>query len=278
MSKRKTIVLLTVAVAIFMAFGIFLAYNVSEYLTWRNDGRATVENNNMVRDIFRAPLADMSRALADIPTVAAAGAERPDLSAFMGLIDALYEVRDLTGNQHIVAYLYIPGTNVNYLVMHAHNNSFYLNRDMFGHHNINGSLFIDYRNRPDFTDPNTIIYAHNMNNGNKFHDLRFYVFGDRYEFFTNHPTMKVVTGYEVLVYEIFSTFITHISFNYIQVHFEDDEFAGLVDELNARRLFDTGITATQDDNLLILSTCTTVDRNTRIVVASRLVQRIEINP
>ena len=276
MSKRKTIAILTVATAVFMAFGVFLAYNVSEYLTWRNDGRATVENNNMVRDIFSAPLANMSLALTE--AAAAAGpAAGPDLSQFAGLIDALYQVRDLTGNHHIIAYMYIPGTNVNNLVMHAHNNDFYLRRDMFGHHNSNGSLFVDYRNSPGFTDPNTIVYGHNMNNGNMFHDLRHYAFGSgRYEFFRNHPQIKVVTSYEVLVYEIFSVFTTHISFNYIQVHFEDGEFAELVHELNRRRLYDTGITATADDNVLILSTCTAQDRNTRIVVASRLVKRIEI--
>jgi len=273
-SRKKIVVLLTISMAVLMGFGIFLAVNISDFLAWRLDGRNTEENTRIVQEIFRAPMAN----IAELVTISASAPDQgPDLSQFAGLIDALYQVRDLTGNQHIVAYMYIPGTNINNVVMHAHNNSFYLNRDMFGHHNLNGSLFIDYQNTPYFTDHNTIIYGHNMTNGNKFHNLRYYVFGDdRQDFFQEHPNIFVVTDTEVLIYEIFSTFTTGTYFNYIQVHFEEDEFPSLVDEFNRRRLYDTGITATPNDNILILSTCSHINNRIRIVIASRLVQRIQL--
>ena len=269
-SRKKTVVLLTIAIAVLMGFGIFLAVNVSEFLDWRADGRNTLDNTRIVQDIFRTPISN-------IVELAGAGVEEgPDLSQFADLINALHEVRDLTGNSHIIAYMYIPGTNVSNVVMQAHNNSFYLNRDMFGHHNSNGSLFVDYRNSPCFTGHNTIIYGHNMNNGNMFHNLRYYVFSDdREDFFRNHSNILVVTDTEVLIYEIFSVFTTGTYFYYIQVDFAGDEFAGLVDEFNRRRLYDTGVVASCDDNVLVLSTCSHVNNRVRIVVAARLVQRLE---
>ena len=271
-SRKKTVVLLTVSIAILIGFGIFLAINITEFLTWREDGQSTVENTRIVQEIFSAPMSNISN-IAELVSVE----EGPDLSQFAGLIDALYQVRDLTGNNHIIAYMYIPGTNVNNVVMQAHNNSFYLNRDMFGHHNLNGSLFVDYRNNTDFTDQNTIIYGHNMNNGNMFHNLRYYAFGDgREDFFRNNSHIFVVTDTEVLIYEIFSVFTTGTYFNYIQVDFAGDEFPGIIEEFNRRRLYDTGITASYDDNVLVLSTCSHINNRIRIVVASRLAQRVQL--
>ena len=101
----------------------------------------------------------------------------------------------------------------------------------------------------------------------------------RREFFEAHPYIKVVTEDQVFVYEIFSAFSTRVDFayrmdfDYIQVLFEDDyEFGDLVNEMKRRSVYDTGIVATQDDRVLVLSTCTNVNRNTRYVVAARLAQ------
>jgi len=263
-------------VAVLLGFGAFFAVNLSEYFDWRQYGRSTVENTRLVQEIFHAP---MAAAAAELVAATAAAPHIPeeelDMSQFDGLIDALYQVRALTGSSDIVAYMYIPGTNISNVVMQAHNNSYYLRRDMFGNSNSNGSLFVDYRNRPCFTDYSTIIYGHNMNNGNMFHELRHYAFGDdREEFFRDRQHILVVTDTEVLIYEIFSVFTTRTYFDYIQVDFYGDEFAGLVGEFNRRRLYDTGVLASDDDNVLVLSTCSHVSNSVRIGVVGRLWRRI----
>jgi len=283
MSKGKVIVCITLAVAMVVTFGIVLVYNTSEFFEWRRDGRIAWENTRMVQNIFSAPMEDAVVSIDDIINIVISNAEdeviveRPDMSQFRGVIDALDEVRAVTGNEHIIAYIYISGTNVNNVVMQTTNNSFYLSRDIFGRHNLNGSLFMDFRNNPDFMDRNTIIYGHNNRDGTIFHNLRYYVGANRLAFFEAHPHIIIVTDSEVLIYEIFSTFSTRIDFNYIQVDFDDDEFEAFVQELNTRRVFDTGILATVDDSLLILSSCTNVHRDERIVVASRLAGRFLID-
>ena len=203
--------------------------------------------------------------------------EPVDLTPFLDLIAAFNDAREQTGNDDIVAYISIPDTNVNYPVVQAGDNIFYLHHDIRRVNSAAGAIFLDYLNSPDFTDPNTIIYGHNMRGGIKFNNLRNYVFGDRTQsFLQEHPHIIIITEYEVLIYEIFSVFTTHIEFEYIQVDFVDDEFAELVDEIIRRSYHDTGVTATDEDNVLILSTCTNIDRDTRIVVASRLMERLLI--
>ena len=57
----------------------------------------------------------------------------------------------------IAAWITIPNTVINYPVTHTDNNEYYLNHLYDGTYNQSGCPFIDYRNRPDFSDRNTII-------------------------------------------------------------------------------------------------------------------------
>jgi sortase B len=98
----------------------------------------------------------------------------------------------------------------------------------------------------------------------------------RTDFLEAHSYIIIATEYKVLVYEIFSVFITNIQFNYTKIYFEHNEFEELVRELNHRSVFNTQVTASAKDNLLLLSTCDNANRHLRIVVASRLAQKFQI--
>jgi sortase B len=285
---KNTKLLLIIALVLVLCFGAFFIYYVHEYATRLRDERVTLENTEMTQAIFQRPMEDVTEVLFEILVAEETHEdesdggegeveESVDLTPFLGVIEAFDNLRELTGNGDIVAYIYIPGTVVSYVVVHGTDNSFYLNRDIFGNSNAAGTIFLDYLNSPSFTDPNTIVYGHNMNNGTKFHTLRQYVRGDaRTEFLEAHPNILIVTESEVLVYEIFSVLITNIHFDYTQVDFYDGEFDELVEELTRRSVTYTNITATAEDNLLLLSTCDNWDRNSRIVIASRLAQRLQI--
>jgi len=277
-NSKKNNVILAVAVAAVVIFGGAFAYFAYDYFLWWRDGRATAANTRDTLEVFADQMLDISDAIAAADAVDeeyivdAVGevAAHVAVTAMSAAFDVapLAEERERTGNPDIVAFMYIPGTNVHNVVVQGPDNAFYLYRDVMGNRNVNGSLFLDYRNSRLFTDKNTIIYGHNMNNGTMFHNLRYYM---REDFFHEHPHIIVITDTLVFVYEIFSVFQTRIDFDYIQVDFEDrDEFGALVAEIMRRRIYDTGIIATADDNMLILSTCTNVTDDTRIVVASRL--------
>ena len=52
----------------------------------------------------------------------------------------------------MVAWLTIDGTNIDYPVMQGSDNSRFLNIDPFGEYSLSGSIFLDSRNAPDFSD------------------------------------------------------------------------------------------------------------------------------
>lgn len=53
-------------------------------------------------------------------------------------------------------------------------NEHYLHYTFDGKENIAGSIFLDYRNRADFTDGKVILYGHNMQDGSMFSKLEKY--------------------------------------------------------------------------------------------------------
>ena len=72
-------------------------------------------------------------------------------------------------NRNIVAWLYIPRTGVDYPVIRAEDNDFYLNHDIYGNRSIYGSIYFDarYYNMGNLDEvDNLIIYGHNMGHWN----------------------------------------------------------------------------------------------------------------
>ena len=95
-----------------------------------------------------------------------------------------------TINERADSWLYSPGTVIDYPVMVADDYDYYLNHLPDGTVNANGSLFIDYNNAPDYSDPLTVIYGHHMKSGRMFGSLVGYK-GQKY--YEDHPVMYIYT-------------------------------------------------------------------------------------
>lgn len=74
----------------------------------------------------------------------------------------------------MVAWIKIDGTHIDYPVMQGGDNKWYLTHDYLGREVMSGSVFLDYRNRQDFSDDLSIIYGHRMNNDLMFSDVAKY--------------------------------------------------------------------------------------------------------
>ena len=68
----------------------------------------------------------------------------------------------------MVAWITIDGTNIDYPVMQGDDNVKYLNTDPFGRYSLSGSIFLDSRNSPDFSDDYSLVYGHHMEYGRMF--------------------------------------------------------------------------------------------------------------
>jgi len=172
-------------------------------------------------------------------------------------------------NEDVVAYVRIPGTNIDYAVVQSEDNEYYLNRDIYRNANSAGTIYMDYENDPENLGYNTILYGHNMRNGSMFHNLRHYMQKD---YFEAHPVIEFKTVYEDVKWQVFAFLHTDTSFYYIQTIFQnDDEFYKLASEIKARSRYDTGVEITPQDKILLLSTCASEGGNNRYVLAAKLI-------
>ena len=71
-----------------------------------------------------------------------------------------------------VAWLFLPSVSISYPVMQGEDNCFYLHHAGNGEELFAGSVFLDARNSPDFSDDNSVLYAHNMRDKSMFGRLK----------------------------------------------------------------------------------------------------------
>lgn len=88
-----------------------------------------------------------------------------------------------------VAWIRIFGTHIDYPVMQANDNKWFLNHDHLNREATNGSIFLDCRNDRNFLDDISVIYGHRMNGDLMFSDIAKY---DNSEFFREHESGELI--------------------------------------------------------------------------------------
>ena len=77
-------------------------------------------------------------------------------------------------NKEIIGWLRFDDADdlhISYLVLYSGDDEKYLRSDIYGEEHIAGSLFLEGKSKPDFSDYYTIIYGHNMRDGSMFGEL-----------------------------------------------------------------------------------------------------------
>lgn len=171
-------------------------------------------------------------------------------------------------NEDVIGWICIPDTNVNYPLLQWTDNEFYLNHTWKQSTNASGAIFMECQNKPDFSEFNTIIYGHNMRNGDMFGSLHHYR-SAKYQ--RSHPYVYIVNDEGVLRFDIFaaqSASTKSIIFGLgIETDQRKEEFIRFAQDYS---FFETDLTPTVDDRILTLSTCTGAGHLNRWVVLSIL--------
>ncbi len=92
-----------------------------------------------------------------------------------------------------VAWLEVDDTDIDYPIMQGIDNEEYLNKNPYGKYSLSGSIFLDYRNSKDFTDPYSLVYGHHMGQGAMFGALDDF---RNEEFFNSHRSGTLYVGKE----------------------------------------------------------------------------------
>ena len=171
-------------------------------------------------------------------------------------------------NSDYTCWLYCPDTQIDYPVVQGDDNSWYLHRLFNGEYNACGTLFIDYRNLPDFQDPNTLIYGHHMRNGSMFKAITFYEDQAWYE---AHPYMLMISNHEIAVLEMFAGYTTSKRDHCYDIAISDEnDLRDFVDEAKQKSDFSCGVEPLAGDRLVTLSTCAYAFQNARYIAIGRL--------
>lgn len=171
-------------------------------------------------------------------------------------------------NKETVAWIKVNNTNIEYPVVKANNNNFYLNHSFDKSENLAGWIFADYRNKFDNTDKNIIIYGHNMRDGSMFGSLKNILNSDWYENEEN-TNITLYTENEKCIYKVFSIYKIESEDYYIKTEFSNDnEFEQFVNTIKNRSIKKFDIDVSKEDNILTLSTCANNNRY-RIVLHAK---------
>ena len=173
-------------------------------------------------------------------------------------------------NPDIYAWIHIPGTEVDYpIVQSPTDDSYYLNHTIDGVKGLPGSIYTESLNNKEFTDPNTLIYGHNMRNKTMFGGLHSYA--DNL-FFQENPYIYIYTPEKILKYEIFAAYTADDRHILKKYNFEIPElFQGYLDSIFTIRSmgasFNKELELTNEDRIISLSTCNSVDDQRWLVQA-----------
>lgn len=175
-------------------------------------------------------------------------------------------------NSDICAWIKIDDTVIDYPIFMSGKDKkedFYIDHDKDGKPRSCGALYIQRLNSEKFTDPNTMIYGHNMLNGSMFGTLKKY---RNRTYFDEHSTLYIYKPKAILEYKIVSAFLyddRHIlnSFPFGTKEGRKQYFdlytnpSTLVKNVLENQTFD------DNDKLVTLSTCGSGDRERYLVVA-----------
>lgn len=174
-------------------------------------------------------------------------------------------------NREIVGWIYIPGTGIDYPIVQAKDNTKYLHRTFRGKDSYVGAIFLDALCKPNFSSFNSIIYGHNLKNGEMFGHLKklYDVEYNSKADYKKHPTVWIITPEHAWEYKIFA-------FREINTGKDPDVYTIDLPDIKERRAFldrqirraqkDTGIKPLETERVITLSTCTSRTQEGRFVV------------
>jgi sortase B len=176
----------------------------------------------------------------------------------------------LKKNPDVVGWLNIPGMSIEYPVVQAADNEYYLSRGIDQKANVNGSIFMDFRNSIKKTQENTIIYGHNMKNKSMFYGLLLYQ--SKWNF-DHHSVIEFDTLYKTEKWQIFSAYFTDIHDDYIRPEFKDkEEFKRYLENIRKKSLHASDVEVSENDEILTLSTCSALSSISRFTVHAKRIE------
>lgn len=173
-------------------------------------------------------------------------------------------------NSDTVAWLYIPGTDIDLPIVKASDNNYYLTHDFDKKQNAMGWAFADYQNSFPYLSTNTILYGHTYRSTAIFSSLKN-VLNKSWLKNENNQRITLDTEKERLIFKVFSVYITENSADYLNINFSSDEkYQKYLNKSIKRSKKNFKVTPSTKDKILTISTCYN-NSDQRLVVQAKLI-------
>ena len=170
-------------------------------------------------------------------------------------------------NKESVAYVNIPGTELDEPVVQTTDNATYLDKTFDGGYQpYLGTVFMDTDNKKDFSDRLTWLFGHargsKVGDHRMFNDVNYF---DKQEFFDKHPYVVIETPERKYYYEAIAMIIVPETTAFYRTSFDDDkDFETQLSAVyNDAQIKKPNVKVSAKDKYLVLSTCREEDETIR---------------
>ena len=173
-------------------------------------------------------------------------------------------------NKDVVAFIKVNGTNIEYPIVKANDNEYYLNHSFDNSLNSAGWIFANYINEFDETDKNITVFGHARRDGSMFGTL-YKTLSNNWREDKNNLKILFITERDTFYYQVFSTYKVLSEDYYIKNSFNDDnEYQGFLNKIKSRSNYNYDVDLDVNDSILTLSTCASNDKYRIVLHAKRL--------
>lgn len=264
-SKKRIIFL----IIMYIFFLTLLTFSTLKIMDWNEDNKDTNKNIEQIEEITNVI------EVKDTETTELINEPEDKESDYWYYIKfPLMEVNFnelIEKNTDTVAWIQVNNTNINYPIVQTNNNDYYLDHSYDKTYNEAGWVFMDFRNTTDFTNKNTIIYAHSRLDKTMFGSLSKVLKSNWYKNKDNH-IIKISTPTENSLWQIFSVYKIEEENYYITTNFaNNDDYLEFLTTLKNRSKYNFNTILNENDLILTLSTC--YSDTERTVVHAKMIKK-----
>jgi len=172
-------------------------------------------------------------------------------------------------NQEVIGWISVYGTKIDYPIVQADNNDKYINTNVKGEYSLSGSIFLDYRNKKDFTDFNSILHGHYMEQNAMFGDIGEF---KKDNYFSSHRYGNLYVNERNYGLEFFAFLEVdaYDSETYAPGIVGNEAIGTYLDRLLAMAANKSDVSIARQDRIVLLSTCISDHTNRRQILVGRI--------
>lgn len=251
----------------------FLIISVKDIIVWKLDSKKIEKQVKEIQEIVK--IEEVVEDLESKIEIIEPDSEIPKSSPYWDYLkmNLIYvDFSELINiNSDTKGWIQVNGTSINYPFVQAKDNKYYLTHSFDKTYNNAGWVFLDYRNKINSLNKNTIIYAHGRLDTTMFGSLKNILKSDWLND-SNNYIVKLSTEKENTLWQVFSVYHIPTTSDYIKTEFDsDEEFTNWTKMLINRSSYNFNTEVSENDNVLTLSTC--YNDKEKVVLHAKLIKK-----